>query len=41
MKVKELIKELQQLPQNDEIVITSMDDDFFDEYEWEKNLGRK
>lgn len=29
MKVKELIKELQQLPQNDEIVITSMDDDFF------------
>ena len=29
MRVKELIKELQKLPQNDEIVITSMDNDFF------------
>ena len=29
MKVKELIKALQKLPQNDEIVITSMDNDFF------------
>ena len=30
MKVKELIKQLQQLPQNDEIVITSMDDYFYE-----------
>ena len=29
MTVKELIKELEKLPQNDEIVITSMDNDFF------------
>ena len=29
MKVKELIKALQKLPQNDEIIITSMDNDFF------------
>lgn len=29
MKVKELIKKLQQLPQNNEIVITSMDNDFY------------
>lgn len=29
MKVKELIEELKQLPQNNEIVITSMDDGFF------------
>ena len=28
MKVKELIKELQELPQDKEILITSMDDDF-------------
>jgi hypothetical protein len=30
MKVKELIKQLQQLPPNDEIVITSMDDYFYE-----------
>ena len=30
MKVKELIKQLQKLPQDDEIVITSMDDYFFE-----------
>lgn len=29
MIVKELIKKLQQLPQNNEIVITSMDNDFY------------
>lgn len=29
MTVKELIKKLQQLPQNSEIVITSMDNDFY------------
>ena len=29
MKVKELIEKLKQLPQNNEIVITSMDNDFF------------
>lgn len=29
MKVKELIKELQELPQDDEIVITAMDDHFY------------
>lgn len=29
MKVKELIEQLKQLPQDDEIVITSMDDYFF------------
>ena len=28
MKVKELIKQLQELPQDDEIVITAMDDKF-------------
>ena len=28
MKVKELIEQLKQLPQDDEIIITSMDDDF-------------
>lgn len=28
MKVKELIKQLQELPQEDDIVITAMDDDF-------------
>ena len=28
MKVKELIKQLQELPQEKEILITSMDDDF-------------
>lgn len=28
MKVKELIKQLQQLPQDDEIIITAMDDHF-------------
>ena len=28
MKVKELIKQLQELPQNDDIVITAMDDHF-------------
>lgn len=30
MKVKELIAELQKLPQDSEIVITSMDDYFFE-----------
>lgn len=29
MKVKELIKQLQELPQDDEIVITAMDDRFY------------
>lgn len=29
MKVKELVKQLLNLPQDDEIVVTSMDDDFF------------
>lgn len=29
MKVKELIEQLQELPQDDEIVITAMDDHFF------------
>lgn len=29
MIVKELIKQLQQLPQDDYIVITAMNDDFF------------
>lgn len=34
MKVKELIKQLQELPQDDEIVITAMDDKFFcDDFE--------
>lgn len=28
MKVKDLIKQLQELPQDDEIVITAMDDKF-------------
>lgn len=28
MKVKELIKKLQELPQDDDIVITAMDDNF-------------
>lgn len=28
MKVKELIEQLQELPQEDDIVITAMDDDF-------------
>ena len=30
MKVKELIAELQELPQDDDIVITAMDDHFFE-----------
>lgn len=30
MKVKELIKQLQELPQDSEIVITSMDEYFFE-----------
>lgn len=30
MKVKELIKQLQELPQEDDIVITAMDDHFFE-----------
>lgn len=30
MKVKELIKQLQELPQEDEIVITAMDDYFLE-----------
>ena len=29
MKVKELIEQLQELPQDDEIVITAMDDRFY------------
>ena len=29
MKVKELIKQLKELPQDDEIVITAMDDQFY------------
>ena len=29
MKVRELIKQLQELPQDDEIVITAMDDRFY------------
>ena len=34
MKVKELIKQLQELPQDDDIVITAMDDRFFcDDFE--------
>ena len=34
MKVKELIEQLQELPQDDEIVITAMDDHFFvDDFE--------
>lgn len=34
MKVKELIKQLQELPQDDEIVITAMDDKFYcDDFE--------
>lgn len=28
MKVKDLIKQLQELPQDDDIVVTAMDDDF-------------
>ena len=31
MKVKELIKQLQELPQDSEIVITAMDDYFFED----------
>lgn len=30
MKVKELIEQLQELPQDDEIVITAMDDHFYE-----------
>lgn len=30
MKVKELIKQLQELPQDSDIVITAMDDHFFE-----------
>ena len=30
MKVKELIKQLQELPQEDEIAITAMDDNFYE-----------
>ena len=30
MKVKELIKQLQELPQEDDIVITAMNDNFFE-----------
>lgn len=30
MKVKELIKQLQELPQDDDIVITAMDDHFYE-----------
>ena len=30
MKVKELIKQLQELPQDDDIVITAMDDHFLE-----------
>ena len=30
MKVKELIKQLQELPQEDDIIITAMDDYFFE-----------
>ena len=30
MKVKELIRQLQELPQEDDIVITAMDDYFFE-----------
>ena len=30
MKVKELIKQLQELPQEDDIVITAMDDHFLE-----------
>lgn len=34
MKVKELIKQLQELPQDDDIVITAMDDKFYcDDFE--------
>lgn len=34
MKVKDLIKKLKQLPQDDEIVITAMDDRFYcDDFE--------
>jgi hypothetical protein len=34
MKVKELIEQLQELPQDDEIVITAMDDKFYcDDFE--------
>lgn len=34
MKVKELIKQLQELPEDDEIVITAMDDRFYcDDFE--------
>ena len=34
IKVKELIKQLQELPQDDDIVITAMDDRFFcDDFE--------
>lgn len=29
MKIKELIKKLQELPENDDIFITAMDDRFF------------
>lgn len=29
MKVKDLIKQLQELPQDDDIAITTMDDDFY------------
>lgn len=29
MKVKELIEQLQELPQDDEIVVTAMDDHFY------------
>lgn len=28
MKVKDLVKQLQELPQDDDIVVTAMDDDF-------------
>ena len=38
MKVKELIKQLQELPQEDEIVITAMDDYFYvNEFEVHSN----
>lgn len=29
MKVKELIQQLKELPQDDDIVVTAMDDDFY------------
>ena len=38
MKVKELIKQLQELPQEDDIVITAMDDYFYvNEFEVHSN----